>query len=90
MYLPPPNQTLLASPVQWGSDIITEMQACILALFDELGSASSGTTEMNGQVVVSYKSGNVVRDDPLVEPVTGMVVNPVVATQRRRLRSASY
>lgn len=89
-YLLPPNQTLLAGPSQWGSTILTELAARLTALQTAMGSASSGTTDLSGQVCVSYRDGNAPRVDPLVEPITSMVVSPIMATQRRRIRASSY
>lgn len=89
-YFPPPNQSLLDGPSQWGSTIITELGARVEAMFTySLGTEVESTT-LTGLVCVSYRDGDSPRVDPLVEPLTGYVVSPIMATQRRRIRASSY
>lgn len=89
-YLLPPNQTLLATPSEWGADIITEMNGCLVALQTAMGDSTAGSTDLSGQVCVSYVTAGAPRVDPLVEPLTGVTVSPILATQRRRIRASSY
>lgn len=90
VYILPPNQTLLAGPSEWDSTIVTELSTCITALQTYFGSGTSGTTDLSGQVCVSYVSSGAPRVDPLVELISGAVVSPIMATQRRRIRASSY
>jgi hypothetical protein len=89
-YFLPPTQSLLSTPSAWSDTIISELTSCVAALFNEMDSAIVGTTTLTGPVCVSYRTGDAPRVDPLVEPITGWTVSPIVATQRRRIRASSY
>jgi len=89
-YYPPPNQSLLSGPSEWGSTILTELNGQVESLFEYLSTTTVDATELTGQVCVSYMDARVPRVDPLVEPIVGYVVSPIMATQRRRIRASSY
>jgi hypothetical protein len=89
-YFPPPAAVYLLSPSEWTAGEVTAVGDYVTALFNVFNTASEGTTDLGGPVCVSYRTGNAPRVAPLVEPVTGFVVSPILATQRRRIRASSY
>jgi hypothetical protein len=90
LYMVPPNSELLAGPSEWDSTILTELGARMTAVLSTLSSDVQDSIDLTGQVCVSYRDGDAPRVDPLVEPITGLVVSPIMATQRRRIRASSY
>lgn len=80
----------ISTPGQWDSGVVSDFTSQVTALNAAMGSASSGPITLTGQVVVSYVDGDAWRVDNLVEPVTGLTVNNLIKTQRRRLTSSSY
>jgi hypothetical protein len=89
-YLPALAWGALATPGTWDSGVISDTTAVMNNLATEMGTATSGTTLLSGQVCVSYRTGNAWRVVNLVEPITGLSVNGRVCTQRRRLTASSY
>lgn len=90
MYFPPPTQSLLAGPSEWAGTLITELGSRFTALFAYYSGGTEGTTVLAGPVNVSYKTAGAPRVSPVVDPITGFTVNPIMATQRRRIRASSY
>lgn len=89
-YFPPFAWGALASTATWDSGVIADLAGAVADIQTVLSSATHGTTDLAGQCLVSYRTGNAPRVDPLVEPVTGYLVNGLVKTQRRRLTASSY
>ena len=99
LYIPDLDSEILQTPQTFSSDWVANMQTVadsVFALYNEGGLwASAGATAMcqvsyfEGFTPVLYPSGryhNVpnLRAIPLVTPISGIVVNPVMASQRRR------
>jgi hypothetical protein len=84
-YLPGGGASQLADADKWNSTQVDHMQTA----WDNFISAVVGATytgnTLTGFVNVSYFSGGVLRTTPVVDSVTGSVVEAAVATQRRRL-----
>jgi hypothetical protein len=90
IYFPPPQWDTMDSATQWKSTTVSTFTTAVTALQASLSSASNGSTVLTSPVCVSYRDGDDWRVDNLVEPWTGFSVSPIVATQRRRVRSSSY
>jgi hypothetical protein len=54
------------------------------------GGYTVGSTTWVGPVCVSYQTGNAWRVANLVEPLSGLTVDPGIKTQRRRYTASSY
>jgi hypothetical protein len=89
-YYPGPAGSHLDTPQNWDSDVISAMETAVAALYGVLDTAASGTTDLSGQVCVSYQDGDAWRVDNLVESITEAIVSGAVRTQRRRLTASSY
>jgi hypothetical protein len=89
-YFPPFEVTNLASPSEWSAGATTDLDTAIAALFSYADGVVLDSFTGTGLVCVSYELAKVPRDDPLVEPIAGWVVNPILGTQRRRVRASSY
>jgi hypothetical protein len=89
-YYPGLSNEYLESPQTWDVEGINAINSAASDMNGVLASATAGTTDLSGQVCVSYATGNAPRVDPLVEAITGFVTNGQVKTQRRRLTASSY
>lgn len=91
----------MATDQTWGSALVTDIEAAWAAWSGDITGAVVGTTTMGAQCNVSYYHGfasvqNPVtlrwrniptpRSAPLVDIVAGYTGNPIIGSQRRRLR----
>jgi hypothetical protein len=89
-YFPALAYGALENPGQWDSGVVADFTIAIAALNDILASATSGTTNLSQQCIVSYVLANAYRDTNVTFPVTGGTVSNRIRTQRRRLTSSSF
>jgi hypothetical protein len=90
MYLPPASRTWQGEINTWNAELLPVVSTAWTSLAGGLTGLTEGSTELGGQVCVSYFDSGAPRVDPLVEPVTGFVVSGMIRTQRRRLTASSY
>lgn len=84
-YFPPSDQTHLATPNSWTTSWISNWQTNVAAFFADIASLMPSASAPWIHVNVSYFSGGAMRVTPVVDPITGSVVETKVATQRRRI-----
>lgn len=89
-YFPAPAFGYMDGPAAWTGAFVSGFSAQVGELYSDLASVSSGALTLTGHVNVSYVTADAPRVDPIVDPITGYVVNGIVATQRRRIRASSY
>lgn len=84
MYISGYSAGNLANSSTWSGSFITTEATNFNTLFASINSIGIGavTTDVTG---VSYYLDKVLRDDPLLEPVTGIQLQTRVCNQRKRL-----
>lgn len=89
-YLPPASRTWQGTISTWNATLLTVVNtAWTTGMAAVIGEAYDDAT-ITGPICVSYFSGGSPRVDPLVEPITGLIVSGLIRTQRRRLTASSY
>jgi hypothetical protein len=84
-YLPPMGATALLSSNTWQSGGVSVLQTNFNAFITgALGTTVTGNT-IAAHVNVSYYSAHVLRSSPVVDLISGSIVESMVATQRRRV-----
>lgn len=84
-YLPAMSRELMSSDRVWAAPDIVLQQSAWDSFIAGCVSASEGANPMAAFVSVSYFSGGVPRLVPLIDVIAGSTVEPVYATQRRRI-----
>ena len=84
-YLPPMSHVSLLDEKNWSGSSTANMQsAWDTFVSGVLGTSVSGNT-IDAHVNVSYHSGHALRPTPVIDNISGSVVEQPYATQRRRL-----
>jgi hypothetical protein len=84
-YLPPAPTSELLTTSLWAPGLVTAIQTGWNTFVGAILSATYTGTTMASYINVSYRSGNAPRVTPVVDLITGSIVEQMVATQRRRV-----
>jgi hypothetical protein len=84
-YIPGTGGANITSGNTWAETILGTMQEAVTSFYAACLAIDTPSCTGAQLVSVSYYTAGELRDEPLVDVVTGSTVSPMIATQRRRL-----
>lgn len=86
LYLPCLTPGQLQTNNTWSSSTLAGATTALTAFINHVIGYSGAAGPITGVVSVSYRTGGALRPTPIVDNVSGLTVNPIPGSQRRRLQ----